>query len=64
MAAFALRATSVILYAYTLSGVLLIPPVVIGLALRWRIERALVARMIGWGAAVLVAGAVFVDALG
>ncbi len=63
MAAFALRTTSVILSAYTLSGVLLIPPVVIGLALRWRIERALIAPMIGWGAAALVAAATAVNAL-
>lgn len=63
MAAFALRATYVVFSAYTLSGVLLIPPVVVALALRWRIERALIAPMIGWGAAALVACTVALKAI-
>jgi hypothetical protein len=54
MAAFALHAAVVIFSAYTVSGIVLAPVIIIALAMRWRIDRALILPMMSWGAVGVV----------
>ena len=55
MAAFALHAALVIGSAYSLSGIVLAPVIIIALAMRWRIDRAIIMPMMSWGAVGVVA---------
>ena len=54
MAAFALHAVLVISSAYTVSGVVLAPVILIALCMRWQIERSLILPMMSWGAVGVV----------
>lgn len=55
MAAFALHAALVISSAYVLSGIMLGAVVLIGsVGLHWRIDRAVIPTLLGWGAAGVV----------
>jgi len=55
MAAFALHAAVVIASAYSVSGIVLAPVIIIALGMRWRIERSIVLPMMSWGAVGVVA---------
>ena len=55
MAAFALHAAVVIASAYSVSGIVLAPVIIIALGMRWRIDRSIVLPMMSWGAVGVVA---------
>ena len=55
MAAFALHAAVVICSAYSVSGIVLAPVIIIALGMRWRIDRGLILPMMSWGAVGVVA---------
>ena len=55
MAAFALHAAAVIFGAYSISGIVLAPVIIIAFRLRWSIERQLILPMMSWGAVGVVA---------
>jgi hypothetical protein len=55
MAAFALHAALVISGAYSVSGIVLAPVIIIALSMRWQIDRRLIVPMMGWGAVGVVA---------
>ena len=52
--AFALHTVLVTSSAYTLSGSVLAPVILIALAMRWQIERSLILPMMSWGAVGVV----------
>jgi hypothetical protein len=54
MAAFALHAALVISGAYSLSGIVLAPVIIIALRMRWSIDRRLILPMMSWGAVGVV----------
>jgi hypothetical protein len=55
MAAFALHAALVISGAYSVSGIVLAPVIIIALSMRWQINRSLIVPMMSWGAVGVVA---------
>jgi hypothetical protein len=55
MAAFALHAAIVISGAYSLSGIVLAPVIILAVRMRWQIERAVILSMMSWGAVGVVA---------
>ena len=55
MAAFALHAALVISGAYSVSGIVLAPVIIIALSMRWQISRSLIVPMMSWGAVGVVA---------
>jgi len=55
MAAFALHAALVISGAYSVSGIVLAPVIIIALSMRWQINRSLIIPMMSWGAVGVVA---------
>ena len=55
MAAFALHAALVISGAYSVSGIVLAPVIIIALSMRWQIDRGLIVPMMSWGAVGVVA---------
>ena len=55
MAAFALHAALVISGAYSVSGIVLAPVIIIALSMRWQIDRQLIIPMMSWGAVGVVA---------
>ena len=55
MAAFALHAALVISGAYSVSGIVLAPVIIIALSMRWSVDRRLIVPMMSWGAVGVVA---------